>query len=120
MGRMLDITRHQYGFPSHRLDLALCCFGVLVLLEIGNEDVGALTGICNRNRAANATVPAGDNGLLILQTTRALVTLLTMIGYRLHLGRKARHGLLLLREGRPWSVLGRHGALFLCFVLNGT
>src|SRR5436190_13944105 len=57
LGRMLNIARHQNGFPSRRLDLALCCLGVLVLLEIRDQDVGALTGIGDRDRAANAAVP---------------------------------------------------------------
>lgn len=54
--------------PGH-LDQMGGVLGVLVLAEVGDEDVGALAGVGDRHRPSDATVAAGDDGGLVDEAT---------------------------------------------------
>ena len=89
----------------------------LVLVEVGDQHVGALAGEGDGHRAADAAVAAGDEGGLALELAAADVALFAEIGRRRHLRFEA--GRLLggcgkggLRAGVAWvghggSCLGR-------------
>jgi hypothetical protein len=110
MGRMLDVTRHQHDFAPGRLDQALGHLGVLVLVEIGDQQIRAFAGIGDGDRSPDAAVTARDDCLLALEPLGALVGLFAVVGHGLHLGRKARHRLLLFGKGRLGTLRG-HGLL---------
>jgi len=73
---------------------------VVVLLEIRDEDVGALARERERDRAADAAIAARDERDPVQELARPLVRLLAVVGPRLHLRLAAGRGLRLLGEGR--------------------
>src|SRR5262245_6711997 len=60
--------------PCLFLYKSLSLLGIIMLIQIRNEHVGALARIRNGDRAANSAVAAGDNRLLSGETTRAVVS----------------------------------------------
>jgi hypothetical protein len=61
--------------------------GVLLLVrEVRDRDVGALAGERERDGAADAGVPAGDQGAAALQAPAAAVALLAVVRRRSHVG----------------------------------
>ena len=95
-----DVARHGQAAPAGILDEAARLGGVVVLLEVGAQDVGAFTREGDRHGAADARVGAGDDRHLVLQPAVADVALLAVVGERPHVGLPARRLLLLLRERR--------------------
>ena len=73
MPGVLDVTREQDGFAAGVLDQALGLLGVLMLAEIGDQDVGALARERDGHRAADAAFAAGDDRFLAGQAPRAFV-----------------------------------------------
>src|SRR6266516_6252622 len=102
MGRVFDeyIASDKHSLPARFRHKSLGLLGVIVLIQVGNEHVGALARIRDCDRSADSAVSAGDNRLLARQATRATVRLFAMIGHGLHSLCFARHGLFLLRKWR--------------------
>ena len=59
--RVLHVAGDQQAAPALGLDAALRLLGVVVLVEVGDGDVGALAREQHRDRAADARVAAGDD-----------------------------------------------------------
>ena len=55
-----NVARKKNAVATLLLDGAFRLFGVLVLVEIGNGDVGSFTCVEHSDRAANTRVAAGD------------------------------------------------------------
>src|SRR5205085_466496 len=87
------------ALPARLLDVAGGLLRVLVLVEIGDEDVGALAGEGDGDRAADAGIGAGDDRRLAGQLAGPAVALLPVVGLRGHLAQRAGRGLLLLGLG---------------------
>ncbi len=71
--RIGDVARQQDAAAPFVLDRALGFVGVLVLVEIGDRDVGAFAGEQHRDRAADAGIAAGDERHHVEKLFRALV-----------------------------------------------
>jgi hypothetical protein len=69
---------------------------IIVLVEVGDEHVGAFPGKRDRHGPPNAAIRASDHGGLASQPPRPPVALLAVIRLRVHLAGPARR-LLLLR-----------------------
>ncbi len=88
MGGLGDVAPHQHAAPSGRLDVAggLPGVHVLLLVEIADQDVGALPGIGDGHRPADAAVASGDHGRPTGEPAAATVAALAVVGPRGHLG----------------------------------
>jgi hypothetical protein len=73
---------------------------VLLLGEVGDQDVGALAREGDGHGAADAGIAASDDRGAALELAAAFVRLLAVVGLRRHLGRMAGRLLLLLGLGR--------------------
>ena len=62
-----DVARQQQAFPAFLFDLALRFLRVLVFVEVTDGNVRAFFCEENCDGAANAAVPAGDQGDLAFQ-----------------------------------------------------
>src|SRR5690606_28343551 len=81
------------------LDVLARLLGVLLLdLEGGDGDVGALLGEGDRGGAPDAGVAAGDEGAFALEAAAADVARLPVVGHRVEAVGPAGPGLALLRE----------------------
>ena len=100
LARLLDVAGQQDGLSAGFIYQPLGLPGVLVLVKIGYQDVSALPGIGDGNRAADSAIATGDDGLLAVEATAALVGRFAVIGRRVHRGSLAGHRLMLAREGR--------------------
>ena len=80
----------QDAAAAFLLDRALGLLGVLVLVEIGQRDVGALAGEQHRHRPADAGVAAGDQRNLVEQLLRAFVVRRVVHRLELEIGLKSR------------------------------
>jgi hypothetical protein len=109
MGRVLDIAPHEHRLAARLLDHTLGILGVLILGEIGDQEIGALAGIGDRDCPADAAVAAGDHRLLAGKPARSAIGTLAVIRHRVHPAGKARHRLLLFGKGRAGIV--RHGGI---------
>src|SRR6266480_2921059 len=105
--RMLYIAGDKYSLLARILHKLLGLLGVVVLIQIGNDYVGALARICDGDRASDSAVRARDNRLLAVQATRPAVGLFAVIGQRLHQVRFAGHWLGLLWKRRLRGLI--HG-----------
>src|SRR6476620_12734795 len=90
---VLYIAGQQNGLPAGFRDQPLGLPGVVVLVEIGDQNISTLSGVGDGNRAADPAIATGDDGLLAVEATTALVGRLAMIGRRLHRGGLAGHRL---------------------------
>ncbi len=77
-----------------------CVARVLLLIEIGDDEVGAFTCESDCNGLADAGIRAGDQSDLAAEKAAALVRLLAVIRLWLHLTGGAWWRLLLFRIGR--------------------
>src|SRR5258708_509342 len=68
------------GISAGRGHEALGLAGVLVFVEIGDQNVSSFSGVGDGNRAADPAIAPGDDGLLAAEATAALVGRLAMIG----------------------------------------
>src|SRR5437016_14623173 len=71
--RLLYVASDKHSLPAGVLHKSLGLLGIVVLIQIGNEHVGALARIRDGDRAADPAVRAGDNRLLSGEATRASV-----------------------------------------------
>ena len=106
MGWVLDIARHENGFPACCLHEALGLPGIFILVVVADQHIRALAGIGQRYSATDATVSAGDDRFLVGQAARALVAVLAVVGLRIHRRAGARHWLLLIGEGGLGKIRG--------------
>ena len=107
MRLVLDVPGHQHRLAARLLHPARRLAGVLVLVEVGDQDVGTLAGEGDGDGAADPGVAAGDDGGTPAQPAAALVALLAMVGPGVHLAGQARHVLLLPRLRRLLVSGGR-------------
>ena len=114
---ILNVATYQNCLPAGLFNPIFCLSCIFVFAEIGDEYVRSFSGIGDGNRPAYPTICSGDHGFLAGEAPRSPVGMFAMVGDRLHLGREARHGLLLLGEGRFGFV--HHGLTF-GFVCRGT
>jgi hypothetical protein len=85
-----QIASNEHGPAAFLLDQRLDLVGVVVLIEIGDQDVGALARVSDRHGPADAAVASDDHRFLARQLARPIVAGLAMIRTRVHGGR-ARH-----------------------------
>jgi hypothetical protein len=64
MVRRLDIAGDENRLPARLLDPFPRLLGILVLVEIGDEDIGAFAGIGYGDGAPDPAIGTGDDGLL--------------------------------------------------------
>ena len=112
-----QVAAHLHGLAPGGLDQLGRLGGVLVLVEVGDEHVGALARERQRDRAADPAVAAGHDGGEALELAAAPVALLAVIGGRPQLGVAPRERLLLLAEWRRWALAG---VSLLCLAHPGT
>src|ERR1700733_2486266 len=108
------IAGHQHSLAAFLLDEFLDLIRLFGLVEKGDQNIGSLARIRDRDCPAYAAVSAGDDGFHSLELARALVRSLAMIGSGLHRIRRSRHRLLLGREWRFGIVDGHVGLLRVC------
>ena len=119
-----DIAGEENAAAAFLLDSLLGLLGVLVLVEIGERDVGALAREEHRDRAADAGIAAGDQRHLVEKLLRALVVRGVVHRLEFELGLEARLAQMLVGERRVGidarSGLHRAAAVFLrAFLLIG-
>src|SRR5215216_5114069 len=122
----IDAAELRYGFGNNRpamigvLDVARnnnglsACLGhqpfslprVVVLFQIGDQDVGSFPSKGNGNRATDAAIASRDDSLLAVESAAALVRSFTVVRQRLHRAGCTRHRLMLAREG--WARIMQH------------
>jgi len=68
---VLYVAGKQKGFSAGFRHQSFGLPGVIMLVEIGNQDIGSLSGVSNGNCAADATIAAGDNGLFAIEAAAA-------------------------------------------------
>src|SRR5882757_4824986 len=84
LARILDVAGQQDSLSAGFFHQPLGLLGVLVLVKIGYQNVSALPGIGYGNRATDPAIATGDDGLLAVEATAALVGRFAVIGPRLH------------------------------------
>src|SRR5438270_13318805 len=97
-GRTAGLTNHTHGF-----------LGVVVFVQVRNQNIGAFSSESERHRSTDATVTAGDQRLLACKAVGALVRMLSIVWPRVHLRFAAWIGLCL--RGIRWPRL-RVGRIF--------
>src|SRR4051794_32164013 len=95
VGGVREVAGDQDGLLAGLLDPRRGVLRVLVLVEVGDEDVGALPGVRDRDGLADAAVGAGDDGGLAGEPAGAAIALLAVIGLGGQLRLGAGRGLLL-------------------------
>ena len=100
---LADVAGDEDGLAAGLLDPGRRLLGVVVLVEVADQDVGTFAGVGDGDGPADAAVGAGDHGLLALEPSVADVALLAVVGLRVHRGGGAGGLLLLggLRHDRP-------------------
>src|SRR5438270_4731788 len=79
MTLLVDVARENHRPSPRSLDQALCLAGVIVLVQIGDGNVGDLSREGKGDGAADARVAAGDQGGSPFQSRVPALTLLAMI-----------------------------------------
>lgn len=87
-----QVAGKQCSFAAFLVDKSLHLLGILMFIEIRNEQVGPLTGICNCHRSPDPAVSSGNDGLLACKTARSLVAFLAMVRTWLHPRRRTGIG----------------------------
>src|SRR5438477_597848 len=105
----IEIPGREQGAAPRRLDREPGHVRVLVLREIGDDDVGAFAREGQRHRAADPAVRAGDEGYLVLQPAEPAIRRFPVIRAGIHLALLAGKLLGLRRKWRLWSLLFRVG-----------
>ena len=101
---VLDVARNNNGLSACLGHQPFGFAGVVVLFQIGDQDIGSLSGEGNGNRAADAAIASRDHSLLAVEPAAALVGSFAMVGQRLHRAGRARHRLMLAGKGWPRIV----------------
>src|SRR5690606_28116457 len=97
---ILDVAGKQQRRAAGLLDPARGLSRVLLLIEIGNRNVGALAGEGDGDSAADTGVAAGDERCATLEPARAAIGPFAVVGNRVHQGSLSRHVLVLRVEWR--------------------
>jgi hypothetical protein len=100
MLRMTYIAWNQYDLTPFAFDQRLYLGSVLILVQIGDDDICSFARVGDRDGTADAAIATGDDRLLAGETPRAFLALLAVVGPRFHRARRAGHQLLLGGEGR--------------------
>ena len=93
-----DVAGRQHALPAGFLDEPFGLAGVVVFIEIGDQKVCPLAGEGEGDSAANARIAAGQEHLLVAQTTAAPVAVLAVVWSWIHQGSLAGNRLLLSRK----------------------
>ncbi|MNX81916.1 hypothetical protein D3C86_1136220 [compost metagenome] len=93
VGGVREVALDGEALAAGLADPAQGLLGVVVLVEVGDRDVGPLAGEGDRDRPADAAVAAGHQGLASEQLVGATVALFAVVGGGAHLGLVARPGL---------------------------
>src|SRR5689334_4463594 len=104
--RVLDVAADEGRLAAGLLDPFAGLVRVVVLVQVGDQDVGALAREGNGDGTADAAVAAGDHRLLAGEPSASLVALLAVVGSGLHGGGMTGHALLLLGQG--WLCRAGH------------
>jgi hypothetical protein len=83
-GWLSQISRHEQCFATLTLDPARRLAGILILLGVRDQDIGALTGECDRDRASDPVVRHRSQWLAFPRAGRDHGAPLPVIGDRLH------------------------------------
>src|SRR5436190_672816 len=67
------VTAHKNGRASRFFDEALCLLGIVLLTEIGDQNIGTFARERDCNRAADAAVPASYDGIPASEFARTAV-----------------------------------------------
>jgi hypothetical protein len=86
MFRTAQIPRDQNGLAALLFDERLDLARILMLVEIGDQDIGTLARIGNRYRPANTAVAARYHRFLSCKLPRPFVAGLAVVRSRVHLG----------------------------------
>lgn len=109
---LADVTGDGHGLAARVLDEPDGLLGVLLLLrQVGDQDVCAFTGEGDGDGPADARITAGDDGSAIGQLARPAVGLLTVVGLVGHVGGQPR-----MRDVLP---AGGVGLVVLCCRISG-
>jgi hypothetical protein len=103
VGRIGQVARHQDRLAAGFLDQALGFLRILVLVQVGDQDVRAFARERQGHGAADAAVGAGDQGRLAGQAAVADVAVFAVVGFRGEQGFAARGCLLWVSAGM-WSL----------------
>src|SRR6185437_5774267 len=95
--RLGQVATDEHGAAPGLLDELGDLGRVVVLAQVGNEDVGAFPRVRDGDRPADPAVRAGDHRHLAGELAGAPVAGLPGVGHRIHLGLDAGRFLLLLR-----------------------
>jgi hypothetical protein len=74
-----EIPGHEHGAAAGLLHQASSVFGVLMLVQVRDDHVGAFAGKRDRHRPADPTVPAGHHGDLPAQPVVTAIGILAMV-----------------------------------------
>src|SRR6516225_7119194 len=98
----LYVAGNDNGLSPGLVHKPLGLLGILVLAQVGNEDVRPFPCKSKRDRSTDPAVGAGDDRLLVHEPARSAISPFAMIRHRLHRRRCSGHGLLLpgKRRGR--------------------
>lgn len=107
----LDVAGGKHGLATCFLHQSLGGHRVVMLAQIADKDVRSLARIGDRHGPADAAVPAGDDGSLVLQASGTLVGVFPVIGQRLHPIGSAGHFLGLAGKGRVRKFFHGHELL---------
>ena len=107
--RVGQVARHQYTLAAGVFNELRHLGGILVFVEIGDQHVGALAGVGDGDRAADAAVAAGDHRALAGQPARAAVGVLATVRHWTHRRLHTGNLLLLLWKTHVLPFLERGG-----------
>src|SRR5258708_6057452 len=98
MLRIGDVAWRQHASLAGFFDEPLGLLGVVVFIQIGDQKVCPLSGEGEGDSAADARIAAGQQHLLVAQTTAAPVAVLAVVWSWIHQGGLAGNRLLLSRK----------------------
>jgi hypothetical protein len=107
-----QVPGDQHDFASRFFEQGLHLVRIVVLFQICDQDVRALTREGDGHGAPDAAVAPGDHCLFARQFAGAFVAIFAMIGTRIHLTRGSWRRLLLTRIGRLRMSWGHDKLLF--------
>src|ERR1700738_2254528 len=105
-----NVARNENSTTASRFHQVSGLLRVVVLVEVGNQDVGAFTGKCDNHCTANAAVATRDHRNLPEKTIRASVAFFAVVRLWMHRCCKARRPVLLLGRNVRY-VAGWHAGL---------
>jgi hypothetical protein len=101
---VLDVARNNDGLLPASVTSRSVSPRVVVLFQIGDQDIGSLPGEGNGDGAADALSPPVMTAFLPLEPAAALVGSFAVVGQRIHRACRAGHRLMLAREGWAWIM----------------